>query len=65
MGVGGQLGQRASQRELAAELAAEGELGLGEAEVRGDHVVVDRLGGVARPVSTSPIVGCASGATSK
>ena len=37
--------QRASQRQLAAHLAAEHQLRLGEAEVGGDDVLVDRLGG--------------------
>ena len=35
--------ERAPERQLAAHLAGEHELGLGEREVRGDDVVVDRL----------------------
>ena len=39
----GDLGQRAAQGQLAAHLRAQHQLGLGEAEVGGDQVVVDRL----------------------
>ncbi len=43
--VAGGLGQRAAQRQLAAHLRAEHQLGLREAQVGGDQVVVDRLAG--------------------
>jgi hypothetical protein len=36
--------QRASQRDLAADLARKRQLGLGEPHVRRDHRAVDRLG---------------------
>ena len=37
------VAQRVSQRHLAADLAGEHQLGLGEAEVRRDHLAVDRV----------------------
>ena len=49
VGVGGQLRQRPPQRQLASQATAERELGLGEVEVGGDHVPVDRLGGAGAP----------------
>ena len=42
--VRARLRQRAPERQLASHLAAEHQLRLGEAEVGGDDVVVDRLG---------------------
>ena len=43
VGVRGELGQGAAQRQLAPEASAQRQLGLGETEVRGDDVLVDRL----------------------
>ena len=44
--VVGDARQRLAQRELAAHLAPERELGLGQVEVGGDDAVVDRVGGL-------------------
>ena len=58
--------QRAAQRQLAAHLAGQRQLGLGQREVGGDDAVVDGRRRPSRgPASTSPIVGSASGSTSK
>ena len=42
--VAARVRQRPPERQLAAHLAAEHQLGLGEAQVGGDDVLVDRLG---------------------
>ena len=43
------LVQRALEGQLASHLAAQHELRLGEPEVGGDHVLVDRVGGARAP----------------
>ena len=57
--------ERLAQRQLAAHLAGERQLGLGQREVAGMMSSWIAAAAFARPASTSPIVGSASGSTSK